>query len=53
MFSALIGACLLLSADVLGRIISRPSELSVGVVTAFVGAPFFIWIVRRQRVKEL
>jgi iron complex transport system permease protein len=52
-FSALVGACLLLSADVLGRIISRPSELSVGVVTAFVGAPFFIWIVRRQRVKEL
>jgi iron complex transport system permease protein len=52
-FSALVGACLLLSADVLGRIIARPSELSVGVVTAFVGAPFFIWIVRRQRVKEL
>lgn len=52
-FSALVGACLLLSADVLGRIISRPSELSVGVVTAFVGAPFFIWIVRRQRVREL
>ncbi|MCW4629702.1 FecCD family ABC transporter permease [Marinomonas rhodophyticola] len=52
-FSALGGASLLLIADVLGRIISRPSELSVGVVTAFVGAPFFIWIVRRQRVKEL
>jgi len=52
-FSALSGASLLLIADVLGRIISRPSELSVGIVTAFVGAPFFIWIVRRQRVKEL
>ncbi|GAA0238499.1 FecCD family ABC transporter permease [Marinomonas primoryensis] len=52
-FSALGGACLLLIADVVGRIASRPSELSVGVVTAFVGAPFFIWIVRRQRVKEL
>ncbi|WP_241560265.1 FecCD family ABC transporter permease [Marinomonas rhizomae] len=52
-FSALTGACLLLTADVLGRIISRPSELPVGVVTAFVGAPFFIWIARRQRVKEL
>ncbi|MFV0573877.1 MAG: FecCD family ABC transporter permease [Vibrio sp.] len=52
-FSALSGASLLLLADIFGRIISRPSELAVGVVTAFIGAPFFIWIVRRQRVREL
>ncbi|UXS03408.1 FecCD family ABC transporter permease [Agrobacterium tumefaciens] len=52
-FSALGGACLLLAADVGGRIIARPSELDVGIVTAFIGAPFFIWIVRRQRVREL
>ncbi|WP_390624531.1 FecCD family ABC transporter permease [Rhizobium terricola] len=52
-FSALTGACLLLSADVLGRLVARPSELDVGIVTAFVGAPFFIWIVRRQQVREL
>ncbi|MFG6082491.1 FecCD family ABC transporter permease [Paracoccus litorisediminis] len=52
-FSALTGAGLLILADVLGRIIARPSELAVGIVTAFVGAPFFIWIVRRQRVREL
>ncbi|MCB5204371.1 iron ABC transporter permease [Neorhizobium sp. T786] len=52
-FSALIGAGLLLAADVVGRIIARPSELDVGIVTAFIGAPFFIWIVRRQRVREL
>lgn len=52
-FSALSGASLLVLADIVGRIISRPSELSVGVVTAFIGAPFFIWIVRRQRVREL
>lgn len=52
-FSAVGGASLLLLADIVGRIISRPSELSVGVVTAFIGAPFFIWIVRRQRVREL
>ncbi len=51
--SALGGANLLLVADVLGRILARPSELSVGIVTAFVGAPFFIWIVRRQKVKAL
>ncbi|WP_047143513.1 iron ABC transporter permease [Aquamicrobium sp. LC103] len=52
-FSALIGACLLISADIVGRIVARPAELDVGIVTAFVGAPFFIWIVRRQRVREL
>lgn len=52
-FSMLAGAGLLLSADVIGRIIARPSELAVGIVTAFIGAPFFIWIVRRQRVREL
>ncbi|WP_246065537.1 FecCD family ABC transporter permease [Hydrocarboniclastica marina] len=52
-FSALSGASLLLLADVLGRVIARPSELAVGVITAFIGAPFFIWIVRRQRVREL
>nr|WP_201026412.1 iron ABC transporter permease [Paramesorhizobium deserti] len=52
-FSALAGACLLLAADIVGRIIARPNELEVGIVTAFVGAPFFIWIVRRQRVRDL
>lgn len=52
-FSALSGASLLLIADIVGRLIARPSELAVGVVTAFIGAPFFIWIVRRQRVREL
>jgi iron complex transport system permease protein len=52
-FSALGGACLLLAADIVGRILARPAELDVGIVTALVGAPFFIWIVRRQRVREL
>lgn len=52
-FSALSGASLLLIADVVGRLVARPSELAVGVVTAFIGAPFFIWIVRRQRVRDL
>ncbi|WP_411034839.1 FecCD family ABC transporter permease [Shinella sp. BYT-45] len=52
-FSALGGACLLLAADIVGRIVARPAELDVGIVTAFVGAPFFIWIVRRQRVRDL
>ncbi|RJL19552.1 FecCD family ABC transporter permease [Paracoccus siganidrum] len=52
-FSALTGAALLVASDVAGRIIARPAELDVGIVTAFIGAPFFIWIVRRQRVRDL
>lgn len=52
-FSALAGAALLIGSDILGRILARPSELDVGIVTAFIGAPFFIWIVRHARVKEL
>ncbi|GAA4666024.1 FecCD family ABC transporter permease [Gordonia humi] len=52
-FSALLGAALLVLSDVVGRIIVRPEEVDVGVVTAIIGAPFFIWIVRRQKVREL
>ncbi|WP_369254077.1 FecCD family ABC transporter permease [Geodermatophilus amargosae] len=52
-FTALTGACLLVGADVLGRIVARPSEIDVGIVTALVGAPFFIALVRRQRMREL
>jgi len=52
-FSALGGSILVLASDVVGRIAARPSEIDVGIVTALVGAPFFIWIVRRQRVKDL
>ncbi|GGM00164.1 ABC transporter permease [Pseudooceanicola nanhaiensis] len=52
-FSALAGAILLILADVLGRIVARPSEMDVGIVTAFLGAPVFIWIVRKRRVRDL
>ena len=52
-FSALGGAILLTVSDVVGRLAARPSELEVGVVTALLGAPFFIFIVRRQKVKQL
>nr|WP_233615637.1 iron ABC transporter permease [Leucobacter chromiisoli] len=52
-FSAVTGAGLLLGADVLGRVVARPAEIEVGIVTAVIGAPFFIWIVRRQKVREL
>ncbi len=51
--SALCGAVLLTGSDVLGRLAARPSELDVGVVTALIGAPFFIYVVRRQKVRDL
>lgn len=52
-FSAVAGSCLLVAADIVGRLVARPSEVEVGIVTAVIGAPFFIWIVRRQKVREL
>ena len=44
---------LLLSADVIGRVVARPGELQVGIVTAFLGAPFFIALVRRRKLADL
>lgn len=52
-FSAVTGAVLLTAADVVGRIVARPSEIDVGIVTALIGAPFFIYTVRRQKVRAL
>jgi iron complex transport system permease protein len=52
-FSAITGAGLLIAADIVGRVVARPTEVQVGIVTALIGAPFFIWIVRRQKVREL
>lgn len=52
-FSAVVGASLLTGADVLGRILTRPSEIDVGIITAIIGAPIFIWIVRRSKVRAL
>ncbi len=48
--SALLGPVLLLSADVLGRVVARPAEIQVGIVTAVIGAPFLVALVRRRRV---
>jgi iron complex transport system permease protein len=49
-YSLVLGALLLVGADVLGRVLVRPSELEVGIVTALAGAPVFIALVRRGRV---
>jgi iron complex transport system permease protein len=52
-YSVVLGAVLLLAGDVLGRVVVRPGELQVGIVTALLGAPFFIWLVRRRRLVAL
>ncbi|UFU08355.1 iron ABC transporter permease [Ruania halotolerans] len=51
--SALGGGILLTAADVLGRVVARPEEIDVAIITAIVGAPFFIAIVRRHKVRAL
>ena len=51
--SMLLGPCALLLADVISRLLVRPYELPVGVVTAFVGAPILIAVVRNQRLPTL
>jgi iron complex transport system permease protein len=43
----------LLGADVVGRIIARPGELGVGIMTVLVGAPFFVALVRRRKLADL
>ena len=47
------GAGLLTFSDVLGRILGRPGELEVGIITAIVGAPVFIWIVWKTKAKGI
>jgi len=46
--SVLLGATFLVLADSLARTVAAPTELPIGVVTAFVGVPFFLWILRRR-----
>jgi iron complex transport system permease protein len=45
-YAALIGATFLVMADVLARLVLRPQELPVGVMTALVGGPVFVALVR-------
>ena len=52
-YSMLLAPILLLGADVIGRVIAPPGEVQVGIVTAFLGAPFFIALVRRRKLASL
>lgn len=47
--AALLGAALLIWADVISRVIIAPAELPIGIVTAILGAPVFLWILLRRR----
>ena len=52
-YAAVLSPVLLLGADVIGRVVSRPSELQAGVVTTLIGGPVFIYLVRRRRMAQL
>ena len=52
-YTAVLAPTLVLVADVVARSLIAPDELPVGVVTAFVGAPLLIYVVRRRRVVTL
>lgn len=47
----LLGAAFLVLADVAARVVLEPSEIPVGVVTAFVGVPVFVWLLRRAVIQ--
>ncbi|WP_268885224.1 iron ABC transporter permease [Agrobacterium vitis] len=47
--AALVGACLVVAADLIGRVILAPAQLPAGIVTGLVGAPFFGYILWRRR----
>ena len=51
--SALGGACLLLLSDMLARTVVAPAELPIGVITAAIGAPFFIYLLRSTQKRRL
>jgi iron complex transport system permease protein len=51
--SALAGASFLLLCDTIGRVIARPGEVQVGIVTAAIGGPLFVVLVRRSRMAQL
>jgi iron complex transport system permease protein len=46
--SVLFGAAFLILVDVLARTLVAPAEIPIGVITAFVGAPFFLAVLRRS-----
>ncbi|HEY5834387.1 MAG TPA: iron ABC transporter permease [Streptomyces sp.] len=52
-YCAVLAPVLLLGSDVLGRLLGRPGELQVGVVTAVIGGPFFLCFARRGKLAQV
>ncbi|MFH0887447.1 MAG: iron ABC transporter permease [bacterium] len=47
------GALLLVVSDLISRMVVSPTELPIGIITAFIGAPFFIYLLRRRRKRDI
>ena len=47
--SALMGASLMITADLISRLVIQPAELPVGLITSALGSPFFLWLIFRLR----
>ncbi len=52
-YSAALGPVVLLTCDIVGRVIARPAEVQVGIMTAAIGGPIFVMLVRRARMAPL
>ncbi|MFF8732834.1 FecCD family ABC transporter permease [Streptomyces sp. NPDC015171] len=52
-YATVLAPVLLLGADVTGRVVARPAEVQVGIITALIGGPVFIFLVRRRRTAQL
>lgn len=50
--SAITGATVLVAADLVARTIAAPAELPLGVLTALIGGPFFVWLLRRSGIRQ-
>ncbi len=50
--SALLGAIVMITADMLARVIIAPAEMPIGIITAFVGAPVFLWLLYKNRKSQ-
>ena len=51
--SGIYGGAILIISDVLGRILGAPGELESGIMTALIGAPVFIYIIRKAKLQSL
>ena len=49
--SAIMGAAIMIIADLIARIIVQPAELPIGLITSAIGSPFFLWLI--FRIKRL